>query len=243
MLRACLKNGNWPAAASVTLDPIAQPKHLAAAAQFRFFGQTLALPVWILLLALSGGPVFGLEIINQGYASKMELPDGYENITKNMGGKALVALRKVDAATHTITRLVMVTDLGAIIDQDGLTRRQSGTNLTMESARWKNFDLPVCKITEDKGTTFNLQVPFKPHALQITVFGPNKDVDQLRTELQTILKSADGPTNWMTVAELKASIRWALIRAGLAFVAIVGLIVFLVRRRRTAQVTIDDFRT
>jgi cytochrome oxidase assembly protein ShyY1 len=47
----------------------------------------------------------------------------------------------------------------------------------------------------------------------------------------------------MTVAELKASIRWALIRAGLAFVAIVGLIVFLVRRRRTAQVTIDDFRT
>lgn len=203
----------------------------------------LRVPVWILLvLSLGGGPVFGLEIINQGYAIKMELPDGYENVTKTMGGKVLVALRKVDVATHTVMRLVMVTDLGTTIDQDGLTLRKSGPGITMESAPWKNFDLPVCKITEDKGTTFNLQIPFKPHALQVTIFGPNKEGDQLRAELQTILKSADGPTNWMTVAELKASVRWALIRAGLAIAVIAGLIVFLVRRRRIAQVTIDDFR-
>ena len=197
--------------------------------------------VWMLfLLFLGGTPVFGLEFINQGYATKMELPDGYENVTRSLGGKALVALRKADLATHTVTRLVMVTDLKATIEQDAVTR-PSGPSMKIESIHWKNFDLPVCKITEDKGTTFNLQIPFKPHALQITVFGPNKDEAQLREELQAIVKSADGPTNWMTVAELKASIQWALIRAGLAAVVIIGLIVFLVRRRRTAQVTIDDF--
>jgi hypothetical protein len=201
--------------------------------------------LWILLLLLlpGGAPVFGLEFINQGYATKMELPDGYENVTRAMGGKALVALRKVDVATHTVTRLLMVTDLGATIDQDDVTRRQTGPGITIESVHWKNFDLPLCEIKEDKGTTFNVQVPLKPHALQITIFGANKEDGQLRTELLTILKSADGPTNWMTVAELKASIRWALIRAGLAAAVIIALIVFLVRRRRAAHVTIDDFGT
>jgi len=193
------------------------------------------------LVFLGVAPVFGLELINQGYSSKMELPDGYENVTKAMGGKALLGLRKVDVATHTVTRLVVVTDLGTTIEQNDTPQRQSRPGISTESFHWKNFDLPVGKITEDKGTTFNVQIPLKPHALQLTVFGPNKEEAQLRTELQTILKSADGPTNWMTVEELKASIRWALIRAAIAAVVIIALIVFLVRRRRTQQITVDEF--
>jgi len=193
------------------------------------------------LIFLGVAPVSGLELINQGYSTKMELPDGYENVTKAIGGKALIGLRKVDLATHTVVRLVVVTDLGTTIEQNGTTQRQSGPGITIETYHWRNFDLPGCKITEEKGTTLNVQIPLKPHALQLMVFGPNKEEARLRTELQTILKSADGPTNWMTVEELKASIRWALIRAAMAAVAIIGLIVFLVRQRRTRQITVDEF--
>jgi hypothetical protein len=200
--------------------------------------------VWILLLVFLGGaPVFGLQIINQGYATKMDLPDGYENVTKAFDGKAVVALRKLDPTNHSIIRFVMLTDLKATIEQNDVSRRQPRPGTAIELVHWEKFDLPAIKITEDKGTTFNVQIPFKPHALQLTVFGPNQDEAKLRAELQTILKSADGPTNWMTVEELKASIRWALIRAGLALAVIIGLIVFLVRRRRTQQVTPDDFGT
>ena len=180
-------------------------------------------------------PVFGLEFINQGLATKIELPDGYENVTKAMAGKAMVALRKVDPATHAVVRIVMVQDLGTTVGQNDLPQRQPGPRMTLEKAHWKKFDLLVCKITEDKGTTFNAQIPFKPHALQLTVFGPSKDEAQLRTELQSILDTAEGPTNWLSDEEISSNIRWALIRLVVGAALVVGLVVFLVRRKRAAQ--------
>ena len=195
---------------------------------------------WILLLVfLLRAPVFGLEFINQGLATKIELPDGYENVTKAMAGKAMVALRKVDPFSNIVVRIVMLQDLGTLVGQKDLPQRQPGPGMTLERAHWKKFDLLVCKIIEDKGTTFNTQIPFRPHALQLTVFGPNKDEAQLRMEMQNILDSAEGPTNWLTDEEISSSIRWALIRVLIGAILLVGLVVFLVRRNRAAQSSDD----
>ena len=49
--------------------------------------------------------------------------------------------------------------------------------------------------------TFNAQVPLKPHAIQVMVSGPASDETSLRQQMQTIVSSVDGPTNWLTTDE------------------------------------------
>jgi len=77
--------------------------------------------------------------------------------------------------------------------------------VTLEKARWKSFDIDVFNIIEMDGAvtnvTFNAQVPLKPHAIQLTVVGPVGDEALLRQEMQTIVASIDGASNWLTTEE------------------------------------------
>ena len=197
--------------------------------------------IWIILLfSLPALPVFGLQFANQGLGTKIELPDGYEDVTKAMAGKAMVALRKEDPATHAV-KLIVLQDLGTTVGQHDLPQRRPGPNETMETAHWKKYSLLVCKISDPAGTTFNTQIPFKPHAIQLTIFGPGADEVSLRAQLQSIVDSADGPTNWMTADEINSSMRWALIRVGIGVAVVVGLGVFLMRRKNPGP-SVDEIK-
>lgn len=183
-------------------------------------------------------PVYGLEYINQGLVVSLKLPDGYENVTKGMPPTVLIGLRKLDATGKVAIRLVVLQDLETTLVQNELPARPEvgKFKFTIETAHWKSFDLSVVKIIEAAGTTFNVQIPFKPHAIQISLFGPAAAETQLRSELQAILDSADGQSNWLTDKEIHQSMQWALIRLVVGVVLLVGLIVFLVRRRRAVEV-------
>lgn len=55
------------------------------------FGSCFALLALLLLLPAVG---LAVEFSNKELSTSIELPDGYQNVTKAMGGKALIALRR-----------------------------------------------------------------------------------------------------------------------------------------------------
>ena len=71
--------------------------------------------------------------------------------------------------------------------------------------KWKSFDVEVVVIKERVGdTTFitrNVQIPIKPYAIQLKIFGHESRDEELAVLTRTLLASLDGPTNWLTDQE------------------------------------------
>lgn len=88
------------------------------------------------------------------------------------------------------------------LSRDGL--RAKGVELTdfdLRKLTWKSFDVEVLVshvAGPDKKLILVTQVPLKPEAIQIALAGPSSDEARLTAELQAVLASLDGPTNWKT---------------------------------------------
>ena len=78
-------------------------------------------------------------------------------------------------------------------------------NASWEKHPWRSFQIDVVRVQEQPGgiqtITFNAQVPLKPHALQVSVFGLAGEEKQLREDLRSILASIEGESNWLTTEE------------------------------------------
>ena len=101
MLKVCLKNGDWPAAASVTLDPMAQPTSLAAA-QFRFLRQTLRVVVPLAFVGLGlvahAQPVIdGTLNGSEGYGSPLAIQTINTGFGDNLSGNGSPTGSELDA--------------------------------------------------------------------------------------------------------------------------------------------------
>lgn len=150
--------------------------------------------------------LFGLDYANQELGFKATLPDGLQNLSKVMRVPSLVSIGKLNKSKTGVDKLISIQDLGGSIGRDDLSHiTGKPANTTFEKATWKTFQVDVFKIIERTGTgaqvTFNAQVPLKPHAIQLSVCGSASDEIELRKEMQTILGSIEGPSNWLTSQE------------------------------------------
>ena len=164
-----------------------------------------------LVFLLGATPLFALQYVNSNLGFAATLPDGLDEFPTNSVPNVLFSRGKMVGPKNTVIRLIVIQDLGGVMGRvDEAKRKTPPKNVTEEEAAWKSFKLPVAKVVEDfngvPSVSFNVQVPLKPHAIQLNVAGPLSDEGKLRKEMETILGSIEGPTNWLTQEDLDQ--RW-----------------------------------
>jgi len=165
--------------------------------------------VWIISLFFSV-PLFAFDYTNSQLGFKAKLPDGLDDFSTNMRVKALISRGRI--SHNGLVEMVAIQDLGGTIGREDLSKKAGKPqNATLEKTSWKAFDVDVFRIVENIGgasfVTFNAQVPLKPTAIQVTVSGPTSNDSNLRKEMQTIVASVDGSTNWLTPEERSARLQ------------------------------------
>lgn len=191
---------------------------------------------WLVCVALLlwAGPLRALVYTNSELGFRAKLPDGFENFADQTRVKALVSLGRLDAAKGV--EVVLLQDLGGTIRRgDALKHPDELSRGTLEKAVWKGLSIDQFKVVERLKSvpwvTLNAQVPLAPHAIQVTVTGPQKDEAKLRQEMQGILASIEGPSNWLGAPE---SPRSAAPAPGL-LAGLVGLIILLTGKLRITR--------
>jgi len=111
------------------------------------------------------------------------------------------------------------------------------THFDYRQMRWKSFDLDlvVAQVTNPthRLVTLTVQVPLAHQALQLNLVGPAADEKKLLSELQGILDSLRGKSNWLTDEEQSERLGRGF---GLLFgITLVGVTAFLVVLRRRKQ--------
>lgn len=162
--------------------------------------------VWSLLLLFCLTPLWAVEYVNEPLGFRATLPEGLDDLTQMMRIKSLVSRAKMDASTGTLVKLVSLQDLGGVIGREELSKQPGlPAGVSFEKTAWKSFQLEASRIVEQSGgismVTFNVQVPLKPHAIQVMVAGPATEEAALRQEMQTVVASIEGPSNWLTTEE------------------------------------------
>ena len=158
-------------------------------------------------VCLLPGPLFALNYSNPELKFKAKLPDNLEDVSIRVavhGG--LISLGQWNQSRSGLVKVVSLQDLGGTIGREDLSKKKDKpANVTLEKIRWQTFDIDVFKVVETAGkvttVTFNAQVPLKPHAIQVTVLGPAADEASLRQEMQAIVASVQGQSNWLTTDE------------------------------------------
>src|SRR5262249_9675586 len=152
---------------------------------------------------LLSSPSFALNYSNPELKFKAKLPDNLEDVSIRVavhGG--LISLGKWNQSRSGLVKMVSLQDLGGTIGREDLSKEKNEPgNVTLEKTRWQTFDIDVVKVVETAGkvtnVTFNAQVPLKPRAIQVTVIGPAAEEPSLRQEMQTIVGSVEGQSNWL----------------------------------------------
>jgi len=173
------------------------------------------------------------------------VPDGYTEYPEGRGPDTAHAFMRGKPDEPSFTQLKIQQMHGTIgresLDRDKAERtwrdglRANGIELTAFDLRkltWKNFDVEVF-VSHLAGTDGKLilvtQVPLKPEAIQVALTGPASDEARLTADLQAVLASLDGPTNWKTDEERIEALAWVV---GLLVGAVAGA--WWLRRRRRA---------
>jgi hypothetical protein len=175
------------------------------------------------------------------------VPDGYTDYPQGRGPdtKYVFARGKPDEPSFTQLKIQQLHGtLGReSLDRDKAERawrdglRANGVELTdfdLRKLTWKGFDVDVFVshiAATDKKLILVAQVPLKPEAIQIALAGPPSDEARLTAELQAVLASLDGPTNWKTDQERIEALAYAISLVAGTFI---GVWWFRRRKRATA---------
>jgi len=177
--------------------------------------------VWVALFFLYSTRLFAWNYTNQELGFSVTLPDRLPDFSMETRVKSLVSRGNLDASKGPV-EMIIIQDLGGPIGREDLSKKaDKPQNVTLEKTGWKSFQIDLFRVVENIRSvpfvTLNAQVPLKPHAIQLTVSGPVSDEDKLRTELQTVLASVNGRTNWLTDEERRArpTTNWLAVMAGL----------------------------
>lgn len=210
------------------------------------------LSLFLLLFVSVGRPrtlTAGENIKAEKLGCSFTLPDGFQRTTLPVAGgqmeMAFMRGRPKDASFAALQLGSLGGTIGrgkldAKMVEDSARAALRGTNASItrfdyRATRWKDFDfeLAVAQVSKEnlRLVTFTIQVPLAPEALQMSMVGPAADEARLLGEVQAILASLDGKTNWLSTSERLGRTVGALV--GIT-VPIVVLLLFFLRRKRKA---------
>jgi hypothetical protein len=192
--------------------------------------KTYGLSVVLILFVTLG---YALEYTNSQLGFRVTLPDGLDDFSANMRVKTLISRGRMDERGPD--RLIIIRDLGGIMSRENsLKAGRQPEDTTLEKTSWKGFELDVLRGVERMDdltfVTFDIRLPLTPRAIQILVTGRESDERHLRGELDKLLGSVEGKSNW----SVTGGIQRAAPRQNLVSV-LIGLVVLLTGRLRISR--------
>lgn len=170
------------------------------------------------------------EYFNRELDFRMWLQPGFEDVPSQSWPKGALMAKARFNRDGSLSRLVSVQDLGEVIRQDAdLSRlKRAGGNVKLEKMRWRDFELDVFSVTEgDRGMVFvslNAQVPLKPRGVQVSMSALKTEERALRLDLEKLLESVEGQSNWVSATEREAAESSGLVRNSMTVAALVLLV-------------------
>jgi hypothetical protein len=166
-----------------------------------------ALLWWVMVLNFLPLQMYGLDYSNPQLGFKARLPDNLDDVSIRVAVRGgLISLGKWNSSHTALIKMISLQDLGGTIGREDLSKKQDKpAGVTLEKTHWQSFDIDVFKVEETTGKvtniTLNAQVPLKPRAIQVSVMGPAAEEASLRQEMQAIVTSVAGTSNWLTPDE------------------------------------------
>jgi len=183
-----------------------------------------------LLVGLNVGWVRGFEYSNRELGFKVRLPDGFEGVSSRTRTEGVVMMKAKFNRDNSLSRLLSIQDLGEVIRQDAnFSRlRKSAGNVKLEKIQWRAFEVDVFSVTElDRGMAYvslNAQIPLKPRAIQVSLSAPKSEERVLHHELETLLATIEGPSNWVTSRDRSALASAGVVRTSVVIAALLVLV-------------------
>lgn len=175
------------------------------------------------------------------------LPSGYEVFAQDRGAPNLLYSYARGKPGDGSFALLQITSMGGTIGREDLIRETveraahesvKGTGIVLthfeyRKTRWKTFllDLVVTSATHDghQQVILGTTVPVAKDAVQINLLGPAADEPKLLADMEELLASFDGKTNWLTSKERSERLGGVI---GLGGGAVIALAIGLRRLRR-----------
>ncbi len=209
--------------------------------------------ILIALLFLFIAPVRAERIRNEQYDFSITIPDGFERVPEmeSMRPGTIYAYRKLNP--DGMAELILIQHLGGIIGREhmGADGKLPGKADAMLSMRWSDFDVDAAEVPESvngvKVLSYNIQVPLKPEALQITVAGGSDRKAELLSIGQTLLNGLEGKTNWLRSLVSRppgseSQYRFWMVITGIVFVCGGLAVIWLIARRNPCYCHTDSRR-
>lgn len=176
------------------------------------------------------------EVQDANLGFTLRVPDGFKPEKDAVKGKVIHSFSRPPRDDQSMGTMVLVQRMGGVIGRgpiDRKTKAADGGDLQFSTAKWKEFEIEVVRMQEKlEGVpciSLKANVPLKPEAILLIVFGETSREAELRGLLDEMLATLDGDTNWLTGSERGE--QWGRVVGGILVGVIAVLIVRLVRKR------------
>ena len=180
----------------------------------------------------------------------MQLPTGFSPAPEIMATDRTVlhAFRRAGPPGEGQT-IVYITKLRSVIGRERLKASDmpAGANAKLLTTAWKGFEVDVIELHESllgkDIITYNVQIPLKPNAIQLSVAGPAANSTELWAIVNSTLATLNGPSNWtpsVVPASFTKSPAYGLILLGIALVFLIAglLVLWFIGRRAPKGVVV-----
>lgn len=187
------------------------------------------------------------DVVDKQLHFSLQLPDGFVPRPEliNVQPDIVHAFGMGDPTDDQLDITLVIERMRGVIDRKQLTAGDmpAGFRGNLSSASWKGFEVQVISIPETIGSidaiTYNVQIPLKPEAIQIKLFGGSDRKEYLRNLLPQILAGLDGQSNWIASAipspQLTNSDSYGNVLLGGAIVLVAIGVVGYLRAWRTSK--------
>ena len=196
-------------------------------------------------------PCFGKTIVDKACGFTLTLPDGFVPVSKPVGAASkivhLFALGDPSDGKPHIA--LIIAQMGGTIDRERLKQEQMppGFQGRLFTTSWQGFDVDEFEVPEQVGDAkwlnYNVQIPLKLAAIQITLTGPADRKAELTRLMRETLDGLHGESNWlrsaMALLSNVSSRTYGVVLVALCIVLVVGgLVVFWLISKRTPRGTV-----
>ena len=210
----------------------------------------LAILICVLLLANLPELGAGETVIDRAQGFTLVLPDGFvrhPDLKDTSEIKHAFVLGDLNDDEFDIFLLIKAMKGAIGREQLPLTELPPGFKGRLFRMKWQGFEVDAFEVPEhliDTATiTYNVQIPLKRAAIQLSLFGPAERKEELERLLPRIVEGLEGESNWTGTVSgaswITASKNYRLILIGFAIVFVLGgLIVFCFISRKTPHGTV-----
>lgn len=208
----------------------------------------LALLVLLLSTAIVKAQSTAPTVVRDASGFSFSVPAGF-TVMPEVPAKdpmVLYAYKRTNDAGQLV-ELLAIEKLKGVIGRESLDASiPAGFKGRLLKAKWEGFDIDVFELPETlsdaKFVTYNAQVPLKPFAIQVKVFGADTRKTELRALLDVTLAGVEGPSNWIR-SIMPASISndpkyGTYLMVLLVVLIVMGLVLLFVLGRKTPRETV-----